>query len=108
MMINSGQMRERVLVQCPVDRQSTFGEATLEWQDVADVSASVMNVRAADYFAAQQAGAIITHKIRIRYLPELTFQCRLIWRGKIMEIASIMERETRSIHEILAREDVAQ
>ena len=107
-MINSGQMRERVTVQRPVDRQSTFGEATLEWEDVADVSASVFNVRAADYFAAQQAGALVTHKVRIRFLPELTYQCRLIWRGRVMEIASIMERETRAIHEILAREDVSQ
>lgn len=107
-MINSGQMRERVTVQRPVDKQSTFGAATLEWEDVADVSASVFNVRASDYFAAQQAGALVTHKVRIRFLPELNYQCRLIWRGKIMEIASIMERETRAIHEILAREDVSQ
>lgn len=107
-MINAGQMRERVTVQRPVDRQSTLGEATLEWETIADVSANVFNVRASDYFAAQQAGALVTHRIRIRYLPELTYQCRLIWRDKIMEIASIMEREVRAIHEIFAREDVSQ
>jgi len=107
-MINAGQMRERVTVQRPVDRQSTLGEATLEWENIAEVSASIFNVRASDYFAAQQAGALVTHKVRIRFLPELTYQCRLVWRGKIMEIASIMEREVRAVHEILAREDVSQ
>jgi SPP1 family predicted phage head-tail adaptor len=64
-----------------------------------------MGVRAADYFAAQQANVLITHRIRIRFFPGLTHQHRLLWRGRVMEISSVLERETRSVHEILARED---
>lgn len=105
-MINSGQMRERVTIQRPVDSQSPMGEATLTWEDIATVWASVYNVNARDYFAAQQAGAIVTHKIRIRFLPELNQQCRVIWRGRVMEISSYMERENRAIHELLVKEDV--
>ena len=106
-MINTGQMRERVTIQKPVDRQSPLGEATLEWEEIGTVWASVFNVSAKDYFAAQQAGALVTHRVRVRFLPELTIQCRLIWRGRKMEIASILERESRSMHEVLAREDAA-
>jgi SPP1 family predicted phage head-tail adaptor len=97
-------MRERVTVQRPVDKQSAFGEATLVWEDVATVYASVMGVRAADYVAAQQAGVLVTHRIRIRFFPGITHQHRLLWRDRVMEISSVLERETRSIHEILARE----
>lgn len=104
-MINAGAMRERVTIQRPVDQQSAFGETTLTWEDEATVYASVMGVRAADYFAAQQAGVLVTHRIRIRFFPGLTHQHRLIWRGRVMEISSVLERDTRSIHEILARED---
>jgi SPP1 family predicted phage head-tail adaptor len=104
-MINSGQMREKVTIQRAVDQQSAFGEATIVWEDVATVSAAVMGVRAADYFAAQQAGQIVTHRIRIRFFPGLTHQHRLIWRDRVMEISSVLEREVRAIHEILARED---
>lgn len=103
-MIISGQMREKVTIQAAVSQQSAFGEATIEWQDAATVSASVMGVRAVDYFAAQQAGQIVTHRIRIRFFPGLTHEHRLLWRDRVMEISSILERETRSIHEILARE----
>lgn len=103
-MINSGQMREKVTIQKPVGQQSAFGEATLEWRDAATVSASVMGVRASDYFAAQQAGQIVTHRVRIRFFPGLTHEDRLVWRGRVMEISSVLERETRSVHEILARE----
>lgn len=101
-------MRERVLIQRPVDRQNPLGEATLEWEDVAEVWAVVYNVRASDYFAAQQAGAIVTHQIKIRFFPSLNYQHRLIWRGRTLEIASVMEREKRTIHEILAREDTSE
>ena len=100
-----GQMRERVTIQKPVERQNPFGEATLEWEDEGTVYASVMGVRAADYFAAQQAGVLVTHRIRIRFFPGLTHQHRLVWRGRVMEVSSILERETRAIHEILAREE---
>ena len=100
-----GQMRERVTIQKPVERQNPFGETTLEWEDEGTVYASVMGVRAADYFAAQQAGVLVTHRIRIRFFPGLTHQHRLVWRGRVMEVSSILERETRAIHEILAREE---
>ena len=105
MMIVSGQMRERVTIQAPADQQSPLGEATVTWSDVATVWASVMGVSARDYFAAQQSGVVITHRIRIRFLPELNHQQRMIWRGRTFEISSILERENRSVHEILARED---
>jgi SPP1 family predicted phage head-tail adaptor len=98
-------MRERVTIQKPVESQSSFGEATISWVDEGTVYASVMGVRAADYFAAQQAGVLVTHRIRIRFFPGITHQHRLIWRDRVMEISSVLEREARSIHEILARED---
>jgi len=104
-MINSGVMRERVTIQKPVESQSSFGETTLTWEDEGTVYASVMGVRALDYFAAQQAGVLVTHRIRIRFFPGITHQHRLIWRDRVMEISSVLEREARSIHEILARED---
>lgn len=104
-MIATGPMRERVTIQAPAGQQNPFGEATLAWTDVATVWASVMGVRASDYFAAQQAGVVITHKIRIRLFPGLTDKNRLIWRGKVLEISSVLEREMRTIHEILAKED---
>lgn len=106
-MIHSGSMRERVTIQKPVEQQSSFGETTLTWEDEGTVYASVMGVRASDYFAAQQAGVLVTHRIRIRFFPGLTHQHRLIWRGRTMEISSVLERESRAIHEILAREEAA-
>lgn len=106
-MIISGRMRERVTVQRPVDVQSTFGEATLEWETMSTVWAQVRNLTARDLFAAQQAGTLATHRILMRFFVGLTPQCRLIWRGRIMEITSIIEGEDRREHELFAKEKVA-
>lgn len=106
-MIISGQMREQVTIQEPVEQQNPLGETSLTWSDVATVSASVVGVSARDYFAAQQAGVIVTHRIRIRFYPGLNHQHRLLWRDRVLEISSVLERETRSMHEVLAREVAA-
>lgn len=100
-----GLMRERVMIQVPVDQQNPFGEATVEWQNVAEVWASVSGVTTRDYFAAQQSGVLITHKIIMRAYPGLTHQHRLVWRGRKLEITSILEREMRTIYEVMAKED---
>lgn len=103
-MIVSGQMRERVSIQAPVTEQSPFGEATTSWRDAGEVWASVRGLSSREVLQAQQANAVVTHMIRIRFFPGLTHQHRLIWRDRAMEIASLMERETRTVHEIMARE----
>jgi SPP1 family predicted phage head-tail adaptor len=103
-MIVSGLMRERVTVQRPVEQQSAFGEATITWEPEGEVWASVQGLSSREVLQAQQANAVITHKIRIRFFPGLTHQHRLVWRGRVMEISSVQERETRTLHEILARE----
>ena len=103
-MINSGQMRERVTIQSPEKSQNPFGEATISWQTEAEVWASVQGLSSREILMAQQMDAIVTHKIRIRFYPGITHSHRIVWRDRIMEIVSVVERETRTVHEILARE----
>lgn len=100
-----GLMRERVTIKAPVDQQNPFGEATVDFEAVAEVWASVAGVSVRDYFAGQQSGVLVTHRIFIRAYPGLTHQHLLVWRGRELQITSILERENRSVYEILARED---
>jgi SPP1 family predicted phage head-tail adaptor len=104
-MISSGLMRERVTIQAPSEQRNQFGEATVAWSDVATVWASVQGMSAREYLAAQQVDSVVTHKVRIRFFPGITHSHRLVWRGRIMEIASVLERETRTVHELLVKED---
>lgn len=97
-------MRERVTVETPAESRSPSGETTLSWSTVATVWAIVDGLSTRDILQAQQANLIATHKIRIRYRAGVTHTQRIIWRGRTMEIASVVERDGRSALEILARE----
>jgi len=103
-MISAGMMRERVLLQKPATNRTGMGSANLEWEDVAEVWASVLGLSSREILQAMQANAIVSHKVRIRFYPGIEHTWRMVWRGRVMEISSIVEREVRAIHEILAKE----
>lgn len=100
-----GQMRERVAIKSQTEVRSPSGETTFSWDTtVATVWASVNGLSSRDILQAQQANVIATHRIRIRHRADVTHTNRLVWRGRTMEIAAVVERDTRTALEILARE----
>lgn len=100
-----GQMRERVAIKSQTEVRSPSGETTMSWDTtVATVWASVTGLSSRDILQAQQANVIATHRIRIRYRADVTHTNRLVWRGRTMEIAAVVERDNRAALEILARE----
>ena len=105
-MIHAGMMRERVLLQKPATNRTGLGSANLEWEDVAEVWASVNGVTAREFLLAGQQQTNISHRVQMRYLTGLTHQMRILWRGRTFEIVSILERENRSQHELLCQETV--
>jgi head-tail adaptor len=42
----------------------------------------------------------------MRYLTGLTNQMRISWRGRTLQIISVLERENRSEHELICSETV--
>lgn len=103
-MIRAGLLKERVLIQAPSESSNSLGETTIGWSDAATVWASVNGLSSREILQAMQANVIASHKIRIRHMPEITPHHRVVWRGKNLEIASVVERDDRTIHELLVRE----
>jgi SPP1 family predicted phage head-tail adaptor len=99
-----GVMRQRVTIQSPQEVRSPSGETTLQWVDVATVFAQVEGLSSRDIMQAQQANVLATHKIRIRYRDGVTHLHRIKWRNRIMELASVTERDKRTYLEMMARE----
>lgn len=104
MAVMAGKMDERVTIQVPSADRDQFGQATLEWASYKTVWASVEGLSSRDVLQAMQANVIASHRIRMRYLDGVTPQCRIVWRGRTMEIASITERYKRTVYELLVRE----
>ena len=106
MALDLGKMRERVTVQQATERRNSLGETTLEWATFAERWASVEGVTAREALGAGQLEVSITHRVRLRYIDGLTQQMRLLWRGRTLEIVSLLEHNNRSEHELICQENL--
>ena len=106
MALDAGTLRERVTVQQATENRNRLGEAISEWSTFAEVWASVNGVTAREYLLAGQQQIELSHRVKMRYLSGLTSKMRLVWRGRTLEIISILEHENRSIHELICQETV--
>ena len=105
-MIDAGKLRERVTVQIASGSTNTLGETVLAWTNSTSVWASVEGVSAREALTAGQQETSISHRVRLRYLPGLTQQMRFAWRGRTLEIVSLLEHGNRSEHEAVCLEQV--
>jgi SPP1 family predicted phage head-tail adaptor len=103
-MIDPGKLRERITVQVASGSTNALGETVLAWSNSSAVWASVEGVSAREALLAGQQETSITHRLRLRYLPGLTQQMRFAWRGRTLEIVSLLEHGNRSEHEAICQE----
>ena len=104
-MIRPGDLRERVTVQVASGTTNALGETVLAWSDSSAVWASVEGVSAREALAAGQSDVTLTHKVRLRYLSGLDQNMRFSWRGRTLEIVSLLEHGNRSEHEAICQEN---
>lgn len=105
-MIRPGELRERVTVQVASGTTNALGETVLAWSDSSAVWASVEGVSAREALLAGQQETTISHRVRLRYLPGLNQQMRFSWRGRTLDIISLLEHNNRSEHEAVCQEQV--
>lgn len=104
MSIHAGKLNERVTLRAPSVDRDQFGEATLDFDDIATVWAQVDGLSSREILQAMQANVVASHRIRIRFRGDLTPHCRIIWRDRTMEVSSLVERQSRTMLEMLVRE----
>jgi SPP1 family predicted phage head-tail adaptor len=105
-MIDAGKLRERVTVQIASGATNAFGETVLSWANSTAAWANVEGVSARESLGMGQQEIGVTHRVRMRYLPGLTQNMRLAWRGRTLDIVSLLEHGNRSEHEIICQETV--
>ena len=105
-MINAGSLRERVTVQQASESRTALGETVLSWATFAERWASVEGVSSRESLTYGQQQISVSHRVRLRYLTGLTQSMRLVWRGRTLEIVSLLEHGNRSEHELICQEAV--
>jgi SPP1 family predicted phage head-tail adaptor len=105
-MIRPGELRERVTVQIATGATNTLGETVMTWNDSTAVWASVQGVGSRELLTFGQTNVEVSHRVRMRYLSGLTQNMRIAWRGRTLEIISLLEHENRSEHEVICQENL--
>lgn len=102
--MDAGRLRERVTVQQAAEARNALGETVLSWSTFATRWASVDGVSSRESLSYGQQQIDVTHRVRLRYLAGLTQNMRIQWRGRTLEIISLLEHNNRSEHELLCQE----
>lgn len=105
-MIRSGELRERVQIQVAAESRNNLGETTLSWSEFSARWASVEGVSAREALINGQQETSVTHKVKMRYVAGLNQKMRIVWRGRTLEIVSLLEHANRSEHELICSEVV--
>ena len=107
MALDLGKMRERVTIQQATESRNSLGETTLSWATFATRWASVQGVSSREALELGQVDVSVTHRVRMRYVDGMTQNMRLLWRGRVLEIVSLLEYDNRSEHVAVCEESVA-
>ncbi len=91
-----GTFRNRVTLQAETQTPDGQGGFTSTWNDLTDVWVSIQPVKAYERFQAMQMQTPVTHKIGMRYNPDVTTACRFMFGDRIFWIQEVINVEERN------------
>lgn len=99
--LKAARFKERVTIQQMTTTPDGGGGVNETWGALAEVWAAVEPLNGAERWKAEQLQSLITHRVVIRYRPDITVQMRmrLLYGARILEITGITDPEER--HEYL-------
>jgi SPP1 family predicted phage head-tail adaptor len=111
-MTGSGDMNRRITLQRATVDRNGFNEPVETWGTLAVVWAKKSDVSAAEAMRAQEVGAELTTRFRIRYdsaWADLNPNDRLLFKGVVHNITGVREKDANRWLEVdcVARADIA-
>jgi SPP1 family predicted phage head-tail adaptor len=103
-MIDPGRLRERITIQQATEKRNAIGETVQSWATFTERWASVEGLSSREVLNQGQQQTEISHRVRLRYVDGMKGTMRILWRGRVLEINSLLEHGNRSEHEALCTE----
>lgn len=100
MSIRIGEMRHRVSIQKQTKSRDGFGDPKDVWREVVSRRSSVEPLVGREFFAAQERGAKVTTKLRMRYVAGVVPSMRIVWDNRWFDIVSAQQVKGKK-HELL-------
>ena len=101
--MQAGKLRERIEIQRKQVARDGFGAEQITWKHQAITWADVRSLDGTESVlsSVDQVMATITHSVLIRWSDGLSPAMRVIWRGRVLNILSIVEGDNRQRQLIL-------
>jgi SPP1 family predicted phage head-tail adaptor len=102
--VEIGALNRRLVLEAPVETPDGAGGVTRTYEPAGTLWAAVEAVSAKTAVEASSLGATVTHRIRIRFYPDITVRHRLREGAHIFRIVAMQERHNRRFLDIAAEE----
>lgn len=106
--MRAGRLRHRVVLQRRGPGNDSHGQPDGAWTTVLKAWAAVEPLSGRELLAAMEAGATVTHRVRLRWRDGVLPVDRVLHRDRALEVESVIDVDERRIELVLmTRERVA-
>ncbi len=88
-------LRTRLALQAPVDTPDDAGGFNRGWTTIDMIDAAIMPTGGTRQFVAERQESATTHKILLRWRPDISAHMRLSGQGRVYEIISLFDADGR-------------
>ncbi|MGC8423244.1 head-tail adaptor [Chimaeribacter arupi] len=106
--MRAGPLRHRIIIQRPASIRLPSGQPEKTWVDSASLRAEVRDISGRELLSSGAELSEATVRIRLRYRADITSECRVLLRGKVHEIVSVIADAMLTSLELLCKQGVKQ
>ena len=93
--MRAGNLRYFVEIQQNTQSQDSAGALVDSWVSFASVWAAVWPVSAKEHIAGNVEQMTVTHRVKIRFLPGVKANMRILFSSRVFDIVSIINPDER-------------
>ncbi len=88
-----GALRRKLILETPVDTPDESGGFSRAWSALASVWCEIESLRGDTTFAASSEETTLTHRIRLRWRPDVDNAARLRWGSRAFAVVSAIDAD---------------
>lgn len=100
--MRAGSLRERLTFEKPSSATDPTWGKSLGWVTGAEAWASVTPIGAGERNEGNGVLSNAAYEVRVRYMPDVTSAWRVVWRGRVLDMVSVVDVGARR-RELLIR-----
>jgi len=105
--MRSGSLKHKVEIHSYTELENDFSETVKSWVKLHDAYASILPLKATEKFVSKRTKSEVTHKVLLRYIPNINPNMRIVFGSRVFEIDSVLNiREENKILQIIATEEL--